>query len=643
MIGTHLHRQSSTGHRVLPAVLALLLLVSCPWAAGAETLSLRSVEPFSIDLPAGGALSDSAGPGFPETIHAAAAQGETTTVAVVGIHGVTEPRTITARAGSATGPGSRDLELVEVYLIRGLPRNNRYMGTLLGSRQLAALGSAYPDILLSDEPMFDRRVNTATGGRLASQLAGDRVTATLGPGEVKYLLIRVTVPPEVSPGSYRAEVTVTADTPGLDLTIPLLVEVLPFALPPHGKILRVANDFASPSAPRFEEAMMDQAAHGMTATRLTGVLKGKARDQAVGLLQKLGFTHLVLMDEPRSRTEAGRKAGDLQQYFYGVDEPQPKSRRTGRPWSRMADHVKLSARIHALGGRVTTSLPYPLATELARRDSDLYTTLADYGLPEAFEPLDWANYGLGLQSIGRSGGDREEQTRPGREPRNGGKERTQRERGSQGSAPAGKRPSSRNQELFEYISTLQDDVARGRTRDGRTPQSKHDWIECYYFPLGSFKSPFYGRLLFGFYLFNSRLDGAAAWTYFRPRGTPFTDEDGQDPVIAYPGKDGMVPTYWWEAVREGVNDLRYCTLAEDLLVELKKSHPEESRKMAARLQSILAPFMDLAPGGQRIDRVITLATFRSTRSELLDLIRELHTLERSSPGPVTPASRLNQG
>ncbi len=643
MIGTDHHSRPSAGHRVLPAVLALLLLVSCPWAAGAETLTLRSVEPFSIDLPAGGPLSASAAPGFPETIRAAAAPGETTTVAVVGIHGVTELRTITARAGSATGPGGQTLELVEVYLIRGLPRNNRYMGTLLGSRQLAALSSAYPDILLSDEPKFDRRITTATAGRLASQLSGDLVTATLGPGEVKYLLLRVTVPAELAPGSYQASVTIAADTPGLDLTIPLLVEVLPFALPPHGKILRVANDFASPSATRFEEAMRDQAAHGMTATRLTGVLSGKARDKAVGLLQELGFTHLVQMDEPRSRPEAGLNAGDLQQYFYGVDEPQPKSRRTGRPWSRMADHVKLSARIHALGGRVTTSLPYPLATELARRDSDLYTTLADYGLPGAFEPLDWANYGLGLQSIGRAGGDREERSTAKGAPRGDREERTRRDRGSRGSAPAGKRPSSRNQELFDYIGTLQDDVAGGRTRDGRTPQSKHDWIECYYFPLGSFKSPFYGRLLFGFYLFNSRLDGAAAWTYFRPRGTPFTDEDGQDPVIAYPGKDGMVPTYWWEAVREGVNDLRYCTLAENLLIELKKSHPEVSRKMAARLQSILAPFMDLAPGGQRIDRVITPATFRTARSELLDLIRELHTLERSSPGPVTPASRLDQG
>ncbi len=506
------------------------------------------------------------------------------------------------------------------------------MGTLLGRERLAALGSAYPDILLSDEPMFERRVTLATGGRLASQLAGDRVTAALEPGRVKYLLVRVAIPPDLSPGSYRALITITADMPGLERSVPVEIEVLPFTLPPHGKILRVANDFASPSATRFEEALRDQAAHGMTATRMTGVLKGKAREKAVALLQELGFTHLVHLDEPKSGAEAGRSAGALQQFFYGVDEPQPKSRNAGRPWSRMADHVKLSARIHGLGGRVTTSLPFPLALQLARRDSDVYTTLsAGYGLPGAFEPLDWANYGLGLQWIGR--GDREERPPAGRELRHGRRDRPHGEREPRGSVPAATRSESRNRELFDYIRALQADTAAGRVRDGRTPHSKNDWIECYYFPLGAFKSPFYGRLLFGFYLFNSRLDGAAAWTLFRPRGTPFTDEDGEDPVIAYPGKDGMVPTYWWEAVREGVNDLRYCTLAENLLIEMRKNRPEESARLAARLQSILAPFTDLAPGGRRIDRILTPTDFQTARAELVTLLRDLQSRNRPA-GPV---------
>ncbi len=592
--------------RLMPAVMAALFLASASVTVIGETLSLRSIEPFSIELP----VSDIPGtagtdPGFPDTVHAAVAQGETTTVAVVGFHGVSQPRTITARTGTADGPGGEGVSLVEVYLIRGLPRGNRYMNTLIGPQKLAALGSAYPDILLSDEPQFDRRSSLAIGARLASQLAGDRVTASLEPGQVKYLLIRVAVPPDLAPGHYRALITITADTPGLDRTIPLTIEVLPFTLPPHGKILRVANDFPSPSVARFEEAIQDQAAHGMTATRLTDVLRGKARETTRAMLEKLGFTHLIHLEEPKTRKEAGRKTGSLQQFFYGVDEPQPKQRHKGRPWSRMADHVKLSARIHKLGGRVTTSLPFPLARQLAQQDSELYTTLADeYNLPGAFEPLDWANYNLGLQHISRSQG---------------------------GGAPGRTRPSSPNQELFDYISALQSDVAAGRLRNGRTPLSKNDWIECYYFPLGSFKSPFYARLLFGFYLFNSRLEGVAAWTYYRPRGTPFTDDDGEDSVVAYPGKDGMVPTYWWEAVREGVNDLRYCTLAENLLVELEMSRPSESREMAARLQAILAPFTDLAPGGERIDRTLSPSDFRAARSELVRLLRELHTAGRNVP------------
>ncbi len=621
MIGTPHRHTFPAGRLLLLGVLAVLLLAPGPGTARGESLLLNAIEPFSIDLPATDA-STFATHSFPETIRAAAAPGETTVVAVVGIRGVEQQRTITVRAGAAEGADRQGLKLVEVFLIRGLPRNNRYMSTLLGPRKMAAMASAYPDILLSDEPKFDRRKSSATGGRLASQLAGDLVTASLGPGEVKYLLVRMNVPPDLAPGSYQARISITADTPGLDLGIPLQLEVLPFTLPPHGKILRVANDFASPSSSRFAESLEDQAAHGMTSTRLAGGLKGKEREQVTSMLQEFGFTHLVRLDAPATGEEAGRTAGSLQQFFYGVDEPQPKSRRTGRPWSRMADHVKLSAKIHGLGGLVTTSIPFPLAMQLGQRDSELYRTMADYGLPGAYEPLDWANYGLGLQWIGRTRGGREERSRPGREPRE--------------DTPGRTPTPSRNQELYDYIRTLQADTAEGRTRDGRTPLSKHGWLECYYFPLGNFKSPFYGRLLFGYFLFNSRLDGAAAWTLFRPRSNPFTDEDGEDPVIAYPGKDGMVPTYWWEAVREGVNDLKYCTLAENLILELKKTRPEEYRRLGARLREILAPFMDLAPGGERIDRVITPAAFSTARSELVRLIQDLNALDRTPP-PQTPS------
>lgn len=615
MIGTLYRGTLPVGRLLLlTALAAMLLLASSPRTARGESLALHYIEPFTVELPAAAAPPTGVAPGFPEPICATAALGETTTVAVVGLRGMAELGTITVRAGTADGPGGQGLKLIEVFLVKGLPRNNRYINTLLGAQQLAALAPSYPDILLSDEPLFDRRASCGTSKRLASQLAGDRVTASLGNGQVKYLLVRVAVPPDLDPGSYRTLIGISAEKPGLDLTVPVLIKVLPFPLPPHGKVLRVANDFASPSASQFAAALEDQAAHGMTATRLVGVLKGKNRDRTTTMLQDLGFTHLVHRDEPKNSAEAGRRAGSLRQFFYGVDEPQPKSRRLEKPWSRMADHVKLSRKIHGLGGLVTTSIPYPFAMQLAQRDSELYTTLHDYGLPGVFEPLDWANYGLGLQRIGLPGGERAERSPPGRR--------------SRGGAPGKERSSAWNQELFDYIRILQADYNDGRTRDGRTPLSKHNWLECYYFPLGYFKSPFYARLLFGYYLFNSRLDGVAAWTLFRPRGNPFTDDDGEDPVIAYPGKEGMIPTYWWEAVREGVNDLRYCTLAENLLIELKKTRPDEGRRMAVRLQTILTPFKDLAPGGTRIDRTLTPAAFRRARSELVSLIKELQTLSR---------------
>ena len=86
------------------------------------------------------------------------------------------------------------------------------------------------------------------------------------------------------------------------------------------------------------------------------------------------------------------------------------------------------------------------------------------------------------------------------------------------------------------------------------------------------KDPRRARSSAGFGLFAR---GAAAmyyWHYQMPNGDPFDDLDGRarDWCAAYPGPDGPLPTLDWEAIREGVDDLRYIHTLE-LLAERCRS------------------------------------------------------------------------
>ncbi|MFC1888597.1 hypothetical protein ACFL4G_02460 [Thermodesulfobacteriota bacterium] len=607
-----------------PVWIAIACLATLP-KSSAPTFSLHVVEPFSIDLPAESDPLELLQADTTKPIRAAVARGETSALAVLALKGLSEAGTITIEAGGAFDSKGRRHNLLDVLLIKGLPRSNRYILSLLGHERLERFQDAYPDILITSESHFDEQVKKGRSDKPLTLPREDRVAISSAMGRTKYLLVRIKIPREFTAGTVRASIVVEEKNRGVPISVPVEVTVLPFALPDHGKILSVANDFSSPGNSHFNVSLEDQAEHGMTATRLKDAFKGESKEKTLERLNELRFSHLIHVVPPRSDKEAVPKVDGFTQFFYGVDEPQPKERFGGKSWSRMADHVRLSRTIHSMGGLVTTSIPYPYALELSQQGSRIYKELKAYGLERAHEPLDWANYTLGLQHLGHRTKARQREER--RRPLPGGNTGDMTRMASsteKGELTRGR--GAKNQELFDYIVTLQREYEDGATSDGRTPLSKHDWIETYYFPLGYFKSPFFARLLYGYYLFESHLDGVSAWTLYRPKGNPYTDEDGEDPVIAYPSGEGMASTYWWEAVREGANDLRYCRLAEELVIEIEKTWPQRGQEMRRRLISILAPYAGLVIDGQRIDRVMSVDSFRKTRTELVDLITELREM-----------------
>lgn len=93
-------------------------------------------------------------------------------------------------------------------------------------------------------------------------------------------------------------------------------------------------------------------------------------------------------------------------------------------------------------------------------------------------------------------------------------------------------------------------------------------------------NPAYSRYIYGYYTWRQNLDGMSSWgpgTTQNSRGDPFEDLDSQfsDWFIFFPHPGGPLPTPNWEAVREGIDDIRYIYQLEKLCGQKSAEHPEE--------------------------------------------------------------------
>lgn len=83
-------------------------------------------------------------------------------------------------------------------------------------------------------------------------------------------------------------------------------------------------------------------------------------------------------------------------------------------------------------------------------------------------------------------------------------------------------------------------------------------------------NPAYTRYMWGFYVWRMNLNGMSAWTFqnaMNASGDPFTDLDGHggDVMVALPDPQCPIPTPFWEAVREGIDDYRYIYFLTKLI------------------------------------------------------------------------------
>lgn len=113
------------------------------------------------------------------------------------------------------------------------------------------------------------------------------------------------------------------------------------------------------------------------------------------------------------------------------------------------------------------------------------------------------------------------------------------------------------------------------------------------------------RLMCGFYLWKSKLDGIFPSTY-----QWMTNEDPYDDftplivsgakyrphLVTYPSKEGPIDTLQWEACREGIDDMKYVATLEESIRRLK------NRKAVLRLKALGRDVED--PRIKKIDSVI---------------------------------------
>ncbi len=159
------------------------------------------------------------------------------------------------------------------------------------------------------------------------------------------------------------------------------------------------------------------------------------------------------------------------------------------------------------------------------------------------------------------------------------------------------------------------------------PSRRVAGIESHYAEVFNGQAPLDARLLMGFWLYRSGLDGGMPWGYTHGTDTNgFTDPNAV--ATAFPAefhdatgnvtRRALLPSYTWEAYRAGVNDLRYALTAERLLG--LRGSPEQR----ARFEALLAGYAMLYDAnGDYLAYRKREGDVRLTRQALAGLVLEL--------------------
>lgn len=163
--------------------------------------------------------------------------------------------------------------------------------------------------------------------------------------------------------------------------------------------------------------------------------------------------------------------------------------------------------------------------------------------------------------------------------------------------------------------------------------------KLFYYWICSIEAPNWNRVLAGFYLVASGADGISPYCYQHmpvPNSSPFNDFDDWEPdftirgeksafrhhMTAYPARNGIISTLQWEALRDGITDLKYFTTLEDLIKAAKSSTSAQTLDCVSRAQLLIdAILMALKPADLGAKHDALHQPFEAVDCEQYDLWR----------------------
>ncbi len=398
------------------------------------------------------------------------------------------------------------------------------------------------------------------------------------PDQAKQVFLIITVPPDAAPGDYVAQVRV--GDPAQPASVELKLTVLPFKLRGPGyKICMFYNDNIGAEVPLslYRARLAYMRSMGINGLRLKA--NRQTLDQEIREIKAAGFEGpIMLLDTnayfgPQGLEDMAfyvdtLKGAGYDPYIYGVDEPNVPGIEPRKPHS-LNGQIAVFSRIKQVGGLATTAL----------------SVITDRILTDQYhQVLDFAQYSLHT------------------DPDLGFK---------------------------SYVQSLDTNPTRRR----------HP-LEGYYFTT-AFENPRRNRLLGGFYLPNSRMQAVTFWTLYsyHQKGVPrifddFALPDGNKKrwMTVFPSREGCIPTLQSEALREGVDDLRYL----NTFLEMAQEKGEEMAPAAVdglrrQVMSEVARYRDYGSTKpeDRTASQFTDAQFDQSRRVVVQAILKLQAL---SPG-----------
>jgi hypothetical protein len=409
-----------------------------------------------------------------------------------------------------------------------------------------------PELLLYD--CCEDLITTKTEKIPTLPTISKKLKVKIEKGTSQQFWITVRVPKNTNPETYEGQLNVKVK--GMKtVPVPFTLSVLPIdLLDPVQEYLMYYKPYPTIPMAIIEKQLIDMRNHGVTGARVPGFRENEFKS-FLTLAKKHGFKKLIFSFRQCIEKKAIIQSSGFPLICYGVDEP--NRLKTKEYKKSLRHHIALSNDVHANGGKVMTAILMTTAEILRNPKSEAYDLI---------------------------------------DPRTEGKGKTKK--------------SFRDQNIINEAldftvywveGLLYEDWQKSKSLVRfmdyiQLPKNhKKDTVgkEFYYWQMWK-DLPHMNRLLCGFFLWQSGLDGVMPYVYQgRYKSNAFNDRESgryRQLMVTYPSLNGPIPTLKWEEFREGYDDIRYLTTLFNLISEFEKIDSIAASAVASDVKKDLIKF-----------------------------------------------------